>query len=254
MVTQGDYDPELVRAARSVLLELMRGLERYRDDLVLVGGSVPEFLCPEAEDPYVGSVDVDFAFNHLAENQYPAIKKVLLDLGYRQGEREDRFYRELPGSSTVLKVPVDFLRGQDVDLLFAHPLQQEIHGRLPEGGAEAVVVQVASVVPFLVLKALALDERGKAKDAWDIYYCLKNYPGGVEELVRLFHSYHGQHSVKIGLQFMKNHFASLHGLGPNQVVHFQEVSDAEEEARVRRDAYERVQYLLRQLGVIGSRG
>ena len=41
MVTKGDYDALQVEAARSVLLELVRLLGEYRDDMVVVGGWVP---------------------------------------------------------------------------------------------------------------------------------------------------------------------------------------------------------------------
>ena len=38
MVTRRDYTAEKVKAARSVLIELIRLLGVYRDDIVLIGG------------------------------------------------------------------------------------------------------------------------------------------------------------------------------------------------------------------------
>ena len=38
------------------------------------------------------------------------------------------------------------------------------------------------------MKGMALDERLKEKDAWDIYYCFQNYPGGLDNLIREFAS------------------------------------------------------------------
>jgi hypothetical protein len=38
-------------------------------------------------------------------------------------------------------------------------------------------------VPFFVMKGMALHDRLKEKDAWDIYYCTKNYTGGIDKLV-----------------------------------------------------------------------
>ena len=45
-VTFRDYSGDLVEAAHSVLLELVRLLGEYRDDLVVVGGWVPQLILP----------------------------------------------------------------------------------------------------------------------------------------------------------------------------------------------------------------
>ena len=42
MVIRPDYETEAVNAAKSVLLELTRLLGQYRDEIVLIGGWVPE--------------------------------------------------------------------------------------------------------------------------------------------------------------------------------------------------------------------
>ena len=44
MVTRQDYRAEGVEAARSVLVELVHLLGEYKDDIVLIGGWVPEGL------------------------------------------------------------------------------------------------------------------------------------------------------------------------------------------------------------------
>ncbi len=41
------------------MLELVRLLGEYRDDMVIIGGWVPELLLPGAETKHVGSTDVD---------------------------------------------------------------------------------------------------------------------------------------------------------------------------------------------------
>ena len=63
-VTFRDYSGDVVEAAHSVLLELVRLLGEYRDDLVVVGGWVPQLILPSEPLNHVGSVDVDLAFNH----------------------------------------------------------------------------------------------------------------------------------------------------------------------------------------------
>lgn len=64
MVTQRDYSEELVKAARSVLLELMHLLGEYWEHIVLVGGWVPDILLNRTDNPHIGSIDVDLALNH----------------------------------------------------------------------------------------------------------------------------------------------------------------------------------------------
>ena len=46
-----------------------------------------------------------------------------------------------------------------------------------------VIVKVRSIGPFLVTKGMALWERMNEKDAYDIHYCCRNYPGGLTALV-----------------------------------------------------------------------
>lgn len=63
-VTKVDYPELAVRAAESVLLELVRILGEYRDHIVVIGGMVPKYLVPSTEERHIGSIDVDLALNH----------------------------------------------------------------------------------------------------------------------------------------------------------------------------------------------
>lgn len=79
------------------------------------------------------------------------------------------------------------------DLAFDSPREISVEGELPGGGKDTVNVRVAAIVPFLVMKGMALTDRLKEKDAWDIDYCLRNYRGGMDALVGEFrpHMMHG---------------------------------------------------------------
>lgn len=96
MVTQKDYSEDLVRAARSVLIELVHLLGEYLEHIVLVGGWVPEFLLADSESPHVGSVDVDLALNHLKlqDEGYKSIQSLLVERGYTQGRQPFIFKRK----------------------------------------------------------------------------------------------------------------------------------------------------------------
>ncbi len=110
-------------------------------------------------------------------------------------------------------------------------------------------IQVASLVTFLVMKGMALDDRLKEKDAWDIYNCVRNYPGGLDALADGLRPHLGHGLVKEGLQKIMRHFASTSHVGPTAVADFEEITDSEERELIQRDACERVSYVLSRLGV-----
>jgi len=68
------------------------------------------------------------------------------------------------------------------------------------------------------MKGMALDDRLKEKDAWDIIYYVRNYPGGLDALVDELkpHLKHGL--VREGLQKIEKYFASASHVGPTAVA------------------------------------
>ena len=274
MVTRRDYTAEGVEAARSVLIELVHLLGEYKDHIVLIGGWIPEVLLPHLSGPHVGSMDVDLALNHLKihEAGYKMIQDLLKSRGYQQGDQPFIFFRNLKIGDHEVKVQVDLLSGeyegtskshrhqkvQDIqvrkvrgcDLAFEMSQEIRIEGTLPNGAHDAVTVRVASIVPFFVMKGMAMETRMKEKDAWDIYYCLLNYPGGIEALAEEFkpHLHHGL--VKEGLQKIAGKFSSEKAFGPKSVADFEEIDDPDEQERIQRDAYERVNALLNKLMIL----
>jgi hypothetical protein len=269
MVTKRtDYTAEAVEAARSVILELTRLLGEYRDGIVIVGGWVPELLLSGAGHRHTGSLDVDLALdqNVLNEAGYKTILKLLVARGYRQGEQPFIFFRTLQVGETNYEVEVDFLAGeysgtgrshrtqkvQDMqprkargcDLAFDQTVQITLSGTLPEGGKDSVCIHVAAIAPFLVMKAIAMANRLMEKDAWDIYYCIRNYPGGIERLAEEFHPLLKNKLTQEALMNLKEKFASPDHVGPKPVADFEEITDADEGALLQRDAYERVNALL----------
>ena len=101
------------------------------------------------------------------------------------------------------------------------------------------------------MKGMALADRMKEKDAWDIHYCLKHYPGGLDSLAQAFKPFMSHGLVKEGLEKIAEKFASEKHVGPKFVADFEEISDTEERALLQRDAFERVDYLLKKLAIKG---
>ena len=88
MVTRTDYNQIAVKAAYSVLLEIIRILGEYKDNIVLIGGWVPQFLFQNEDDWHTGSMDVDLAIDHkrITNEVYKGIQDLLLEKKYKKTE------------------------------------------------------------------------------------------------------------------------------------------------------------------------
>lgn len=275
MVKRRDYTAGAVAAAKSVLIELVHLLGEYREDIVLIGGWAPVFLIQQKSRPHVGSTDVDLALNHkkIKDAGYKRIKELLSSRGYYQ-EKDGQpfvFFRDVEREHAVEKVEVDLVSGeyegtgksrrtqmvQDLktrkargcDLAFEMARTVTVEGEIPGGGLDRVTIRVTSIVPFLVMKGMALSERLKEKDAYDIYYCVLNYPGGIDALEEEFRLVLSHGLVREGLEKIAEKFSSIEAIGPKFVADFEEVDDTEERERIIRDAFERINALLKRLGM-----
>jgi hypothetical protein len=274
MVTRLDYNEQMVQAAHAVLLELVHILGEYREGIALVGGWVPGLLLPEDADRHVGSMDVDIALDHklLEEAGYETICQKLETRGYRRSEEQPFiFFRDVPVGDETIPVEVDLLAGeyegtgrrhrtqrvQDAkarkargcDLVFPMAEEIKISGTRPDGYQDTATIKIAGIVPFIIMKAMAMADREREKDPYDIYFVLRHFPGGPDELIKLFQPHIKQGLVREGLDKMAEKFKSPNHVGPNFVADFEGVEDGEEREFLTRDVFERVDHLLRGLGV-----
>lgn len=272
MVTRrSDYTIDAVEAARSVLLELFHLLGEYQKSIVVVGGWVPVLLINDAPREHVGSLDVDIALNHLSLDEigYRTISQLLLDHGYRQSDQPFIFFRSVNVRGKSYNVEVDFLAGEYSGTGRSHRTQiaQDMHPRkargcdlainlaveitmsgvLPDGGLDTTTLRVASIVSFFVMKAMALAGRLAEKDSYDIYYCVRHFPGGMEKLVYEFKPHLNNGLVKEALKIVSEKFASPDHIGPKHVADFEDINDPSERALIQRDAYERINTLISRL-------
>lgn len=266
----GPYVSRQVEAARRVMVEVWQILGAYRDAIVLVGGWVPELLLPGASPPHTGSIDVDLLLNpeRLRQAQYAELLRLLEERGYQKTEKAFRYAREVVvDEGEPVTVEVDFLvpkgakggrsrlmpgfRAIEADgsrLALEATETRAVEGRLPDGARHRVEVVVPSVEAFIVMKAYALRGRLKEKDAYDVVFCLRNWPGGVADVGRRLAPHRGEPEVREALRILAVHFASPEHLGSQAYATFVGPADADERAFLARDAYERVQELLRALG------
>jgi len=276
MVRQSDYPEAEVQACFSVLLELMTALGEFRQDAVVVGGNVPSLLIPDAKEKHPGTLDIDLAldFNQITDDTYKTIVERLTARDYYQKEhgQPSVFYRDIGdqlGNKTT--VQIDLLAGEyggtgkrhrhqrvqdaqarkarGTDLVFDSAVKVNLTGSLPSGAQNTVTIKVPSIGPFLVTKGMALWDRMKEKDAYDIYYCCRNYPGGLAALVAAIRPLVSNSLAREGLGKIKAKFATVDGIGPTWIVDFLETEDPEERARVQREAFELVNALMTALGI-----
>lgn len=136
--TQHEYGAREIDAARRVLVDLGQVLGSwFSDSIVVVGGWVPDLLLPEADEPHIGSIDVDLALdaNKLGDGRYAEIVRLLLDTG--RYEKTDEPFRlrakvDLSDGKPAIVVDVDFLganAGQGVLVLRARGVARPGHDR-----------------------------------------------------------------------------------------------------------------------------
>ena len=270
MVSRSQYGKREVNACKAVLLELVHLLGEIKDEMVIIGGWTPTFILPQSDDPHVGSLDIDVAldFSKIPDDTYQTILKAFLKRGYTQDKEQPfRFFRKVKiEEAEPINVEVDLMAGeyggtgkghrtqkvQDVrarkargcDLAFDAAVTVTLDGNLPDGGKDTASFKVAGIVPFLVMKGMTMYERMKEKDAYDIYYCVEHFPGGVKGLAAEFRSFMKNKLVIEGLEKIKSKFASVEHIGPKWVVDFLEVTEKEDRDIIMRRAYEKVNELL----------
>jgi hypothetical protein len=258
-----------------VLIELVHLMGEFRDHMVVVGGWVPSLLFPEAAEPHTGSLDIDLAldFRNIPDATYQTVLKALIQRNYQQDEKNPfRFFRSVPvaGRDSIL-VELDLLAGEyggtqpkhrtqkiqdararkarGADLAFDSPVVVSLEGELPGGGRDTVTVRVASIVPWLVMKGMALADRLKEKDAYDVTYCVHNYPDGPRALAEECRPHLGNRLVREGLGKIRAAFMSVDHVGPKLVADFESSMDPDARDILKRRCYEEVTEWLDALGV-----
>ncbi len=264
------YAPRQVEAARRVIIELWQILGAYREAMVLVGGWVPELLLPGAKPPHTGSIDVDLLLNpeSLREGRYGDLLRAIEARGYRR-TKPFRFAKDVVvDDGEPITVEVDFLvpkgslrqprsrvapgfRAIEVEgaaLAIESVENSSLDGAMPGGARNRVEIRLASVEALLVMKAFGLRGRLKEKDAYDIVFCLQNCAGGTKAVADRLRPFTGRPEVREAMRILAVHFASPDHTGARSVAAFLDPASPDERAFAARDAFERVQALLRELG------
>lgn len=205
--THIEYNPHRVAMAESALLSVWAGLGMWHDQLVLVGGHVPTYLCnhPKSEGilprPVTLDVDLGIALGS-DEGRYGSLRAELSGHGFKpHPDTPSRFEKVVSGFT----IPIDFLVEHPPHTVGAVGVEDIVAGILPgidraletarsvklsgsdlSGSKQSVTVRVCEVGPFLALKLRAFRWRQQPKDAFDILYTLKHYDKGTAAAIKGF--------------------------------------------------------------------
>ncbi|MEE9115533.1 MAG: hypothetical protein V3U09_01390 [Thermoplasmata archaeon] len=278
-----DYGNPIVATSHSAMLELAVTLAAYRDALVLIGGWVPYLLLQryqQPENPYrhIGSIDIDWVVDsdRIDEQAYDTIVKRIKERGYVPSETslfsfQKKVKSQIDGKPYTIET--DFLtsapaRGEGrmhrhrsiqndltartlegASVVLENCCEISISGVLPNGAKHETSILVADVLGFLTTKGLALGDRYKEKDAYDIYSVLANYKGGPLTVAQEVRGHLGNQHTERAVQRIQEWFGERAALGPAAVADF--FRDERGEARKRRitDAHQVALRFLEELGM-----
>jgi predicted nucleotidyltransferase len=236
-----DYPKESLLSAESALLTAWRSLERYHDDLVLVGGLAVHYLTKRVIAGLRAAVtmDVDFGISLAASgDQYGTIKTDLGGLDFKsEGNRLVRKYQNLnlyldfltehPPSVTGARIVDDVVASviPGVNRALACRRMVNVKGRDLYGAEQECKVAVANIGPLLVLKLNAFGGptgRRLPKDAYDVLLAVMAFVDGPEAAVKGFRAEAtaGNAGYAFALETLEKDFSALDQDGPIRAAEF----------------------------------
>lgn len=273
-----EYDDRGARAAHAVLVELGQVLGAHRDAIVVIGGSVPSLLMKDRG--HIGTLDIDLDLDpeKLADHGYAHLVEKLLAAGYERGVAGMKPFQvrrtvDLKDGGAPVAVIVDLLmpkgaktrkhrpplvqglRVQEADggdVALRHNVRLLIEGTMPDGRTNRVEMLVASIPALLVMKGYALVQRDKKKDAYDIYFSVRYFPGGPGRLAEECRPLLDDPVAREGFANIAAKFDGIEGFGPTTVRMFLERTALPEGMtpnQVQEDAFRQLRALLQNLGL-----
>jgi hypothetical protein len=238
-----EYQPDVIALAESAFLTVWAGLASWHDDLVLVGGMVPKYLCGDLNGtrhlPRPATLDVDLGIALAADSgQYGSLRMELNGQGFRADpQHQCRFVKTINGVS----IPIDFLVEKAPKLSGTAAVEDITAGILPginralksarnvevagvdlHGARQKLTARVCEVGPFIAMKLRAFANRQQPKDAFDLLYTLLHYDGGTDKAIIAF-----AQEVRVGnpacpeaMRCLESHFSDESSPAPAKAAHF----------------------------------
>ncbi len=250
-ITAAGYRREHVQLVRATCLYLATKLGDLSDDVVIIGGLVPTLLIAQDElpvgaEPHVGTMDLDIGLTLavLDEGRYRTLTERLRRAGFSTDVNEQgKPTRQRWKIENVEKVTVDFLiqpsrpddvggRLRDIEQDFAAVIAPGLHlafqdrtkvtlsGKTIMGERATCGIWICGPGAYVVLKALAFSLRGENKDAYDLFYVLRNYGASVGDIVEHLDPLRSDPATIEAVEILRRDFTSHDGLGPARVAEF----------------------------------
>lgn len=249
------YPAASLPLAEATLLTAWRTLERYQDDLVLVGGLAVNYLTRRTATNLPGAItmDVDFGITLGASGgQYGTIQSDLSGLGFKTENRRlvrpfgsmnlyIDFLTEAPPATTGSRMVDDVVASVIPGLNRALECRRLImvEGRDLYGAPQRCSIPVADIGPLLVMKLNAFGGptgRRLPKDAYDILLGVTAYLDGAKAAVDAFRreATAGNTGYATALAALMNDFTETDKDGPVRAAEFCP-GGPEQRERVRQD-------------------
>ena len=219
---------------------------------VLVGGSVPALLFKNAVPEHVGTLDIDLNLDPeaLGDYDYAELVAELENHDYERNVDELKPFQmrrtiDLQDGTAPIPVIIDLLMPKQAVIkehtpplvdglrvlpldggIFALKYHQEVtlDGYMPDSRPNKVKILVATPPAMLVMKGYALANRDKQKDAYDIWFCIRNYEGGTKALAKACIPLIKEEEAKVAYENSADKFRSRDDFGPKTVRQFLEGS------------------------------
>lgn len=249
--TAAGYKSEQVELVRATCLYVATKLGDIMDELVVIGGLVPSLLIeqdelPEGTDAHVGTMDLDVGITLalLDEGHYKTLTERLRRAGFEQDVNDEgNPTRQRWKIEQLEKVTVDFLiqpslpddKGgnlRDIEPDFAAVIAPGLHlafqdrervtlsGKTIMGEQATRDVWVSGPGAYVVLKSIAFRLRGENKDAYDLFYFVRNFGAGVGDVASRLQPLLGDPSAQQAIDCLREDFQAHDGIGPRRVAEF----------------------------------
>ena len=247
------YDARHTQLIRETCLDLATRVGDMMDELVIVGGLVPGLIIsqdklPVGAEPHCGTLDIDLGLSvALFEGQrYQSLTERLRSSGFEPDKNNS-------GNMTMQRwrvaddhsLTIDFLVApsspeeqrrareiRNIESDFAAIITPGLHlafkdrqsvlleGTTRKGERAERSVSVCGPAAFIVLKALAFGVRGMNKDAYDLFYVLRNYGGGIDDIVARFDPLRGDEKLAEAIAIIERDFTDERSIGPMRTSAF----------------------------------
>ena len=253
------YTPDMLELVRRTCLYVATVLgDLLEESVTVVVGLVPYLLVPQDAitgpgERHIGTRDLDLGLSLgvLDDERYEVIAERLRRAGFhpdRNGNRNLTRQRWRIDAAAGLSVAVDFLippvpGGPDagkpfplepdlaatittgLELAFRDRVAVELDGRTIRDEWARRTVWVCGPGAFVILKALAFRIRGERKDAYDLFYVVRNYGAGVQDVAHRLRPLPAAAGARRARGGWREDFSRPAAGGPRRVAAFLEPVD-----------------------------